>query len=128
MTLGALPAQPLFVYIIGLVALHAFLGRLLEGRRYMAFLAGHRRMQTDQREMCQVMIEHHLVTPAALLMTTRAILALLAAMDIIGTMTIDAGLPDLVLEIAAVAGHTGDLRMASAQWKIGLATMVETGL
>ena len=128
MTARAVIAERLLVYIVLAVAVRATRGNILEGRGGVTLLAGRGGMQADQRELGQVMIEYHLVTPAGFSMATRTVFTLLAEMHIIGTVTINTACFQLIREAAPVTGIAQNLFMLALQWEVGLEAVIEAAL
>jgi hypothetical protein len=126
--IGTVIAKMLFVRIILFVTVNAVAGGILEGRSAMTAFAGRDRMQSDQRETGQVMLETHICPPAALVVTTFTILSLLSPMSVVQAMTavtVERQLfPFHGAGVAFVAGHFGVL---VAQREFGLG-MVKLGL
>lgn len=76
----------------------------------MAFLARDRGMEANEREMRHIMVKPYLLTPALVIMTILAGLALLTLMYIIVFMAIVAGGTDLdLIGIALMASATGGI-------------------
>jgi Ethanolamine utilization protein EutJ (predicted chaperonin) len=84
----AVGAEPLAMHIIILVTRVAVARHIAEHSRQVTLLAGSDCMQSDQREMRHVVIETQLFRPAALVMTTAALLTQLAGMNIICPVTV----------------------------------------
>jgi len=127
-TAGAVVAERLLVYVVLTVAVRATRGNILEGRGGVTLLAGRGGMQADQRELGQVMIEYHLVTPAGFAVTARAVLTLLAEMHVIGAVAINAACLQLIREAAPVTGIAQNLFMLTLQWEVGLEVVIEAAL
>ena len=124
----AIIAERLLVHVVLAVAVIAACGDILESRGGLTLFAGRSGMQANQREVRQIMIEYHLVTPAAFAVAARTILALLTAMDIVGAVTVDAAGLQFVREIAPMTGVAQDLLVLAAQREIGLTVVIEATL
>lgn len=61
----------------------------------MAFPARGHRVDPDEREFCQVMVETDFISPPAFVMTTAAIVALLSLVHVVGLVTTAAFRVDL---------------------------------
>jgi hypothetical protein len=72
------------------VAANACAGRILERLRSMAFFAGYHRVQSNQRELRQIMVEDDLLSPARFLVTLPAVATELALVRVILAMAGDA--------------------------------------
>jgi len=94
----------------------------------MALFAGRSRMQADEREICQIVVENHFFTPAAFLVTAGTICPLLATMYVIGFVTVVTATVEFVLQIAPMAAVAGNIGMLATQGEIGLAGMIKTRL
>ena len=79
------------MYVIFLVTRDAFYFSVFVGIRRVALFTGHKHVHATQRELGNVVIEHHFGFPAALVMTTFANFTFLATMRIVETMTRDTG-------------------------------------
>ena len=126
MTKTALRTQPSFVHVIRLMAIIASHRRLLVRRRQMAFLTGRYRMQPDERETSEVMIEKHLRPPALLVMTSLTLLSFLSPMNVIRLMApVAAGaqlVPLLACGVTKLALQCG---VRAAQRKLGVLAVIE---
>lgn len=108
----ALDSQFLLVHILlGMTGITG-LFRVLVGGGQVTLFAGGDRMQANQREARQVVIETHFLAPAILIVAVLALLALLAAMSIIVFVAAVAIHRQLFLvRVALVATAAGGLLM-----------------
>lgn len=122
----AFPTQVFLVHVLGTVTADAFVGRLAECPRRMAFLAGNADMQADQRKTGEVMVELHLVAPASLVVAMLAVAAERTLVHVVNGMTAGAFLRNLLLlENARVAGMAIKRRMCAAKGKLCALLMIE---
>lgn len=121
-TVGAEPTDMVRI----LVAARASTRRILERLGSVAFLAGHHRMQSDQWEPRQIMIEDDLLPPARLLVALLAIAAQLTPVRIILAMAGDARHGQFIaIQVAGVALLALELGVAAAQRKLGCLVVVK---
>lgn len=104
MTCFAVSAEACFVYIVDVMACITFvIGRVVD-RCQVAFFALDGSVHAYQREPGQVVIEKDLVVPAFFVMAVVALLALLAAMNVVFFMALDAiGFHFVFFNLALVA-------------------------
>lgn len=108
-------AKTLTVRVILLVAIDTFLACFGKLRRQMTLLAGHDRVQADQREARHIVLETDLFCPSLLAMTATTLFTLLAGMHICHTMTVNTAGPELFMDsLAAMTGRTGYLLVTTA--------------
>lgn len=114
MTLTAFGAQGLFMEIIfGVTGITVHFG-VFERLRLMTLAARGDRMDPDEREFCQIMIEPYLFSPAAVIMAAAAFIALLAFVHVIGLVTTAAFRVDLhIFRFIAVTIAALDLRVTA---------------
>lgn len=125
----AVLAEPVLVDIVLAMTGRALQRRIFVGRVGMTVLAGGRGMRAEQREARQVMLEFHLLAPAAFVVAGLAIAPFLAVMDIVGLVAGNTGGLDLLrTHRSGVAGLTGRLDVQAAQRVIGVAVVIEGGL
>ena len=92
----------------------------------MAFFAGRRGVQAEQREAGQVMVKNNTVSPAGRLMTALTLLAFLSPVNIIRLVTVKTLYRQFVLvKITSMAGVAQQLLMFSLQWKVGATLVIE---
>ena len=116
------------MYVIFLVARNAFYFSVFVRIRRVALFTGHKHVHATQRKLGNVVIEHHLGFPAALVMTTFANFAFLAAVRIVETMTGDTRGANLFFkQQTAMAIFAGDFFMSATQMEIGVFVMFEFG-
>lgn len=123
---AALAARPKAALVVGIiVALAACLGRALVVLRDVTALAGHGRMQANQRKGGKVVIEFCLPPPARLVV---ALLALRPKLPFVGIgrfVAADAGGRQLVVQVAGMARRAVGLAVRSAKRKLRLLVMIE---
>ena len=123
---NALFAQVLLVHVLGTVTTDAFVGRLAECPRRMAFLAGNADMQADQRKTGEVMVELHLVSPASLVVAMLAVAAERTLVHVVNGMAAGAFLRQLLLlEDARVAGMAIERCMCATKGKLCALLVIE---
>jgi hypothetical protein len=116
------------MYVIFLVARDTFYFCVFVGIRRVALFTGHKHVHATQREFGNVVIEHHLGFPAALVMTTFADFTFLAAVRIVETMTGDTRGADLFFkQQTTMAVFAGDFFVPATQMEIGVFVMFEFG-
>lgn len=121
-TLGAQRAAVMFVF----VARGTRCGRILECLRAMAFLAGHRGVQSDQGKSRQIVIERNLLQPLRFVVTTLTARAELAFVRIVGLVAGNAGYRELVLiEVTLVTAGAFDRRVCALEREFRRFCMVE---
>lgn len=82
-----LPSHPALMHIVFFVTAHAIPVQILVLVIDMTLLAGQGRMQAEQGEFGDVVIEHHLFLPVVCIMTILAVFALLPFMHVVLAMT-----------------------------------------
>jgi len=124
-TEGAARPQALLVLVVLAVARDAVERRVLVRGAQVALLARRDGMKSDQGEARQIVIEKHLCSPPVLVVAALTLLALLPAMDIVGSVTAVAGRSELrLVEGPAMAGLATDLPVRAAQ-RVGGLVVVE---
>ncbi len=95
----------------------------------MAILTAGQRMQAEQRETAQIMIEDDRLVPAIRVVTLGAVLAQLTAMNIIVRVTTAALRIEIVTNISAlVTGHAMDIAVTAKEWIVGIPVMTKIAL
>lgn len=92
----------------------------------MTFLARGHRVQAQERETCEIVIEAHANLPAFLVVAALTLLSLLAFVHVVGAMATDAGHVCLMLfRVALVAGYALEVLVLAAKREVGFFAVVE---
>lgn len=127
MTLLTVRAETCLVHIVILVTVQALMARRIKAAASMAVITGGHRMQAGQWKRTHVMIESHLRIPVDGTVATRALLAGLALMRVIGLMAgVTAGGRFCSVQIPLVTTDAGRLFMFTRQFILGITIMIET--
>ena len=106
--IGAFAAKGLLMHVVLFVAGIAGVGIHLVAAGQMAFLAGYRRVETDEGKAGHVMVEDHPFVPFLLVVAAGALLAFLALMNIVILMAGKTGITTLFLvQVATMAPESG---------------------
>lgn len=111
------------------MAIDALLGRIEKRVRLMTILARNLAMVSEQRELCQVVIEADVVGPGQLRMALPAVVAELHFVRIILLVTTDAaGRRQAVGNRGQMAARTFEVGVGVIQWEIGIDGMIEANV
>jgi hypothetical protein len=122
-------AEPLFVPVLfGVTAGAAQVG-VAKTAAVVAALAGDECVKAQQRKLRELVVERYLAGPIPLAVTRTAIPTLLTSVSVFGPMTrVAAHCDSLLSERSFVTRVTARVGVGAAQWKFGVAVVVESGV
>jgi len=123
---AALLAKLILVHVLGPVTAGAFMRRLPERPRCMAFLARNADMQADQRKSRKVMVKPDLLAPAAFPVACQAIASHRALVYVVDVMAAGTVLRQfLLLEHTRVTGVAVELFMRAPKREMAALFVIE---
>jgi len=126
---SAILSQPLFVKVIGAMAVDAALAGVAEDRAQMAGFAAGGGMLADQGIVGQIMIETHILKPGDFAMALVTLFSLFAVVRIVLLVATEAGGIDLLTVGAeCMACLAGENVMRAVQREIGVGAVIELGM